>query len=144
VQTKDKAFADAFARAIGDEHRDRGPLRRAFKEVLAIPLARRVDALAARPTFGPHEGQGERREGLQEAAGGSHPGRWAGGGCVRPNWSCSVSARRDRNRGSFRDDIVQGVVHRSESALNQIICKMSRATKSRRHKVNRNELFILD
>ena len=42
-------------RALGDEHRDRGPLRRAFKEVLAIPLARRVEALAARPTFGPHE-----------------------------------------------------------------------------------------
>ncbi len=32
-------------------------MRRAFKEVLAIPLARRVDALAARPTFGPHERQ---------------------------------------------------------------------------------------
>ena len=57
VQTKDKAFADAFVRALGDEHRDRGPLRRAFKEVLAIPLARRVEALAARPTFGPHERQ---------------------------------------------------------------------------------------
>jgi hypothetical protein len=57
TQTKDKAFADAFVRALGDEHRDRGPLRRAFKEVLAIPLARRVEALAARPTFGPHERQ---------------------------------------------------------------------------------------
>jgi hypothetical protein len=57
VQTKDKAFADAFARAIGDEHRERSSFRRAFKEVLAIPLARKVDALAARPTFGPHERQ---------------------------------------------------------------------------------------
>jgi hypothetical protein len=57
VQTRDKAFADAFVRALGDEHRDRGPLRRAFKEVLAVPLARRVEALAARPTFGPHERQ---------------------------------------------------------------------------------------
>jgi len=57
LQTRDKAFADAFARAIGDEHRERGPFRRAFKEVLAVPLARRVDTLAARPTFGPHERQ---------------------------------------------------------------------------------------
>jgi hypothetical protein len=55
LQRKDKAFADALARALGDEHRDRGPLRRAFKEVLALPLARRVEAIAARPTFGPHE-----------------------------------------------------------------------------------------
>jgi hypothetical protein len=55
IQSKDKAFADAFVRALGDEHRDRGPLRRAFKDVLALPLARRVEALAARPTFGPHE-----------------------------------------------------------------------------------------
>jgi hypothetical protein len=55
MQTKDKAFADAFVRALSDEHRDRGPLRRAFKEVLAVPLARRVEALARRPTFGPRE-----------------------------------------------------------------------------------------
>jgi hypothetical protein len=54
---KDKAFADAFARALADEHGARGPLRRAFRDVLAIPLARRVEALAARPTFGPHERQ---------------------------------------------------------------------------------------
>jgi hypothetical protein len=57
LQPRDKAFADAFARALGDEHRDRGPWRRAFKEVLALPLARLVEALAARPTFGPHERQ---------------------------------------------------------------------------------------
>ena len=57
MQTKDKAFADAFVHALGDEHKDRGPFRRAFKEVLAIPLARLVEALAARPTFGPHERQ---------------------------------------------------------------------------------------
>jgi hypothetical protein len=54
---KDKVFVDAFLRALADEHRDRGPLRRAFKEVLAVPLARRVEALAARPTFGPRERQ---------------------------------------------------------------------------------------
>jgi hypothetical protein len=57
MQNKDKAFADAFVRALGDEHRDRGPFRRAFKEVLALPLARIVEGLAARPTFGPHERQ---------------------------------------------------------------------------------------
>jgi hypothetical protein len=57
LQPKDKAFADAFARALADEHRDRGPWRRAFKDVLAVPLARLVEAIAARPTFGPHERQ---------------------------------------------------------------------------------------
>jgi hypothetical protein len=55
MQTRDKAFADAFAHALGDEHRDRAPLRRAFREVLAGPLARLVEALAGRPSFGPHE-----------------------------------------------------------------------------------------
>ena len=54
---KDKAFAAAFVHALADEHRERGPLRRAFRDVLAIPLARQVEALAARPTFGPHERQ---------------------------------------------------------------------------------------
>jgi hypothetical protein len=55
AQTRDGAFADALARAMKDEHLPRGPVRRAYRDVLAGPLARRIAALTARPTFGPWE-----------------------------------------------------------------------------------------
>lgn len=55
AQTRDGAFADALARALQDEHLPRGPVRRAYRDVLAGPLARRIAALTARPTFGPWE-----------------------------------------------------------------------------------------
>jgi hypothetical protein len=55
AQGKDGAFADALARALEDDQLPRGPVRRAFREVLAAPLARRIAALGARPFFGPRE-----------------------------------------------------------------------------------------